>query len=146
MKFNGFAVASLIVLPMVLAACSGASSNAPKVAGTPAPSSANNGFTNAQSADPDVTRALRAREDLLQTPQIKELMAKRVVAGVAVDLSMPVASLDVTAEPGAVEGESHASYARRVLSDSFEGVPVRVTSLETIDATKDVRVLPMPSP
>jgi len=85
--------------------------------------------------DPDVLQAINARLHFLGTWRIQVLMFLGVVVGVGIDLSAHPASLDVVADHGTFLGVSDVSYAQSLLPSSFEGVPVQVTKIDTVDLT-----------
>lgn len=96
---------------------------------------------NATVPDADVSQALSALSDFLSGGWIPVLMADGVVDGVAIDFSTSPASPDVTADDGEFGGVSDATYTGNLIADSFEGVPVKVSTVDDIDLTTDAAVL-----
>jgi len=95
--------------------------------------------------DLDVLRAMNALPHFLTTWQVLVLMFQGVVVGVGIDLSDHPAALDVTADNGTFNGVSNVSYAQSLLPSSFEGVPVQVTKIDTVDLTTDGSVYILPN-
>jgi hypothetical protein len=97
---------------------------------------------DADTADADVAQALSVLPDFLNSSVISNLMSTVLVDGVAIDFSTSPASLDVTAEDGTINGESLADIVANQVPRVFEGVPVEVTTVDTIDLTNAVGTFP----
>jgi hypothetical protein len=86
--------------------------------------------------DLDVVRALAARIDF-ERNESKWLSFRdvRVIEGVGIDLEGRVASLDVVVDDGSDKGESELALVKGAVPKTFEGVPVEVSVIETVDVT-----------
>jgi hypothetical protein len=97
---------------------------------------------DATVADTDVAQALNVLPDFLSSSPLSGLMTGGLVDGVAIDFSTSPASLDVTADDGTINGESEADFVENQMPSVFEGVPVEVTTVDTIDLTNAAATFP----
>ncbi|HUY29304.1 MAG TPA: hypothetical protein VMV27_17985 [Candidatus Binataceae bacterium] len=86
--------------------------------------------------DLDVVRAMAARIDFQAAEQNWFPPGdSAVIEGVAIDLEGKTSALDVTVDDGTDKGVKELAYVKSRIPDSFEGVPVEASVIETVDLT-----------
>ena len=86
--------------------------------------------------DLDVVRAMAARIDFLAAERDWFPAGDiALIEGVGIDMEGQTSALDVTVDDGTDKGVKELAYVKSRIPDSFEGVPVGASVIETIDVT-----------